>query len=440
MRVAFFEDFVFEDPAVDVHQAAGLGPIALTRPVFELVCGRFTLRERILRCGNVTEWGAFIRPQLAEMYREQHPQTRVNDLAWLHEAPTLLINGRWLPSAESLEHMTGDEANVVGQTVVSLLLDPLEAPLLTEQGWNDSLAQMARTRQVCRGDGPLVQHPWDLVNHNPRQLCEDFRFAEPSGHQVTLPAHVALLGSPEHLSVDPSAEIEPFVVLDVREGPISIDAGAVVGAYTHIKGPAHVGESTQLFRADVKGGTTIGPVCRIGGEIETSILHGHANKYHLGFLGHSYVCPWVNMGALTTNSDLKNDYSSVSVPLAGNSVATGHPKVGCFIGDHTKTAIGSLINTGSSIGVLCMVLPGGELLPKHIPSFSKVWHGCVSDEFNFEQALGIVRASMGRRDCELTAAHENLLRVLYQQTTAERTSAVNRSRAKSQPGSFTPRG
>src|SRR5207253_6628464 len=108
---------------------------------------------------------------------------------------------------------------------------------------------------------------------------------------------------------------------------ISVEAGAVIQSFTRLEGPCHVGTQSQLFRANVRGGTTIGPVCRVGGEIEASILHGYVNKYHDGFLGHSYLCPWVNLGALSTNSDLKNDYSIVRVPLEGRSVDTGLSKV-----------------------------------------------------------------------------------------------------------------
>ena len=145
-------------------------------------------------------------------------------------------------------------------------------------------------------------------------------------------------------------------VIDQRRRDLGgFEVGRVL-PFTRIEGPAYIGRESQLFRAHIREGTSIGPVCRIGGELEASIVHGWCNKYHDGFLGHSYVCPWVNLGALTTNSDLKNDYSPVRVPLAGESLDTGSTKVGCFIGDHTKTALASLINTGSSIGVMTMEL------------------------------------------------------------------------------------
>jgi len=381
MQIGFFED----------NSAGHFAPIALTRPVFELLCGHFGLRERMewfrRSRGHSDRWGAFVRSELAETFRETCPAFHVNDPHWLYEESTLLINGRWLPEPAALEQLGQEEVAVVGETVVALHLDPMEAPLIDEGDWNQSLAHLARIRRSVELPGPLLHHPWDLVKENPRQIAADFALRQMNSEHIELGPQVAVMGSRENLFVDPSAELHPFVVLDTREGPISIEAGAVVQSFTRIEGPCHIGRDAQLFRAHIKDGSTIGPVCRVGGEVEASILHGYANKYHEGFLGHSYVGPWTNLGALTTNSDLKSDYSPVRVPLTGHVFETNETKVGCFIGDHTKTAIGSLFNTGASIGVMCMILPGGELLPKHVPSFSRVWHGELVNGWNLNRSL-----------------------------------------------------
>ncbi len=424
MQIAFFED----------ASARQFAPIALTRPVFELICGHFSLRER-WQCvraleAEKDEWGAFVRPELAETYRESRPEFAVNDVSWLYGDSTLLINGRWLADPKTLENLTVDEVAVVGETVVALHVDPLEAPLLDSGNWDRALAEISQSRRRVELPGVLLNYPWDLVHQNPRQIAADFRLRGLGGQFSKLGPQVALMGPVENVFVDSSAELHPFVVLDARKGPISIQAGAVVQPFTRIEGPCHIGREAQLFRAHVKEGSTIGPVCRVGGEIEASILHGYANKYHEGFLGHSYVGPWTNLGALTTNSDLKSDYSPVRVPLTGDVLETEHTKVGCFIGDHTKTAIGSLFNTGSSIGVMCLILPGGELLPKHVPSFTRIWHGELSEGWDLNRSLETVRTVMARRGVELTAAEERLLRQLERQTWAERETALRRSARK----------
>ena len=130
--------------------------------------------------------------------------------------------------------------------------------------------------------------------------------------------------------------------------------------------------------AKVRGGT-IGPKCRIGGEVEASIVQGYANKYHDGFLGHSYIGAWVNLAAGTQTSDLRNDYGTIKVTVAGQRVSTGQTKVGSFIGDHSKTGLGALLNTGSVIGAFCNVLPSGSLLPQEVPSFCQVYFGQIRE-------------------------------------------------------------
>ena len=417
MRVAIFED----------HCAPDFAPIALLRPVFELLCGQFSARERALRFLPSDDWAVFVRDELAAVYREEHPAARVNDLDWLRAEPTLLLNGRWLADPKTLPLCDPDAAGVIDGSVVFLTLDPLELSLLTGDNWDDALSQIARTRRRVAAPGELARYPWDLIHRNADQLRADFAARDFGPSKAgDLGPQVAVLGDLRDVFVDPSASIDPFVVIDARQGPVSIEAGALIQAFTRLEGPCHVGRKSQLFRANVREGTTIGPVCRVGGEIEESILHGYVNKYHDGFLGHSYVCPWVNLGALTTNSDLKNDYSAVKVPLSGVSIDSGEMKVGCFIGDHTKTAIGSLFNTGSSIGVMCLILPDGELLPKHIPSFSRIWHGELIEGLPLEKGLATARVALERRNLELTAVQEQLLRRVHAQTLTERERAIDR--------------
>jgi UDP-N-acetylglucosamine diphosphorylase/glucosamine-1-phosphate N-acetyltransferase len=420
MRVAFFED----------RQVLDFGPIAQTRPVFELVCGHFSVRERAIRSLRVTEWGGFFRDFLGESYQELHPEAHVNDSDWLHAGPTLFINGGWLAPAEALEQIEPQTVGLVEGNVVYLTVDAAEARLFDEGPWESAICRIARTRQRVSAPGKLLTRPWQLVAHNAVQIVDDFSASSSTKGWSPDSTQVAVIGSPDRVSIDRAARIDPFVVLDATQGPISVAAGAVIQSFTRLEGPCHIGIGAQLFRAHIRKGTTIGPACRVGGEVEASILHSHVNKYHQGFLGHSYLSPWVNLGALSTSSDLKNDYSTVRVPLSGNSVDSGMVKVGCFIGDHTKTGLGSLFNTGSSIGVMCMVLPGGELLPKHVPSFTAVWHGELADMMPLERSLAAARFAMQRRNVELTDAQERLLRWIHGATQSERDEAILRFQEK----------
>ena len=218
--------------------------------------------------------------------------------------------------------------------------------------------------------------------------------------------------------------IEPLVVADTTGGPVVVAAGAVVTAFTRLEGPCFVGRGTHVLGAKVRAGTTLGPHCRIGGEIECSIVQGHSNKYHDGFLGHAYVGEWVNLGAGTSNSDLRNDYGEVTVTVNGRRIATGMSKVGCFLGDHTKAGLGTLLNTGTSAGVFCNLLPSGGLLPKYLPSFTSWWNAALVENADLPRQLATAATVMARRDAALTSDHAAVYHLLFEQTAAERRRAL----------------
>lgn len=402
-------------------------PLTWLRPVFELRCGHFSPRERLETLIPSAQIGVFVRPELAEVYREEHPGIRVNDEAGLAEDSTLLINGRWLGDPRTLAALTERQAATCEGQLVTLMVLPEEAPLFADGNWCEVLGQLAKLRDEVDVPGRMVARPWDIVDHNPAQIASDFAWREAFASE-SLPPHLGLVGPIESLHLDESAKVDPYVVIDTTHGPVWIDEDVRIQAFTRIEGPCYIGRGTQLFRANIREGCSIGPACRVGGEIEESILHGYSNKYHDGFLGHSYVCSWVNLGALTSNSDLKNDYSAVKVPLVGESIDTGETKVGAFIGDHTKTALCCLFNTGTSVGVMTQILPAGELLPKHIPSFCRIWHGQLEMlPDGMTSSLATARTAMARRGQTLSPAMERLLTHVYQSTDAERQRALQRT-------------
>ena len=226
-----------------------------------------------------------------------------------------------------------------------------------------------------------------------------------------------------------------MAVIDAEQGPVYIDEGAEVHPFTRIEGPCYVGPHSILLGGKCRRGKSIGPMCRVGGEIEGSIIHGYSNKYHDGFLGHAYVGQWVNLGALTTNSDLKNDYSNVSVVLDGRRpVGTGSTKVGSLVGDHAKTSIGTLLNTGAYVGAMTLIVSDGRLLPKFIPSFAWYLAGAVTEGFGKQRLYATARAAMSRRKCAWTEADESLWDAVYEMTAAERGAAIRKGRGQRRGG------
>ena len=416
---------------VEDEAVTGLEPLSLTRPAHELLLGARTLGDRIARAFGIgpglARRGAVIRPHLAALWRLCEPGTAINDRDWLARAPVLVANARWVPPADFLPP---DSALPWGGTCDGLPACAAGGPdraVALEWGgidaWFDAMACRA---EVVDLGGEWIAHPWDLVAKNADHLARDFAIAGRSGLSRCHRANAAVVGSAERLFLHETARVDPYTVFDTTSGPITVAAGVVVQPFTRVEGPSYIGRDTQLFRANLRGGVTIGPDCRIGGEVEASIIHGYTNKYHEGFLGHAYVGEWVNLGAITSNSDLRNDYGEVSVPLGGDPVPTGQAKVGCFLGVHTRTGLGSMLNTGTAVGVMCNLLPAGPLLPKYVPSFAAVLHGRVAPGLPLERLLATARIVKGRRGQAFSAVEEQRYLDLYEQTRLERERTYQR--------------
>jgi UDP-N-acetylglucosamine diphosphorylase/glucosamine-1-phosphate N-acetyltransferase len=220
-----------------------------------------------------------------------------------------------------------------------------------------------------------------------------------------------------------------MVVIDAEHGPVYIDEDAEIHPFTRIEGPCYIGKKSTLLGAKCREGNSIGPMCRIGGELEESIVHGYSNKYHDGFIGHSYIGEWVNLGALTTNSDLKNDYSTVSLMLDGrHPINTGSAKVGSLIGDHTKTSIGTLFNTGSYVGAMTVLMATGKPLPKFIPSFGWFIEGIVTKGFGKRSLYKTAQVAMERRGCQWSEAEQAMWDAIFGMTAPARDEAIKKGR------------
>jgi UDP-N-acetylglucosamine diphosphorylase/glucosamine-1-phosphate N-acetyltransferase len=259
-------------------------------------------------------------------------------------------------------------------------------------------------------------HPWDLITRNAAAIAADLgAIAAGSSGEVHASA---VLESPGRIHIGAGARIEALAVLDARGGPISIGAGARIVSHTLVEGPCVIGERTELLGGRITR-STIGPECRLAGEVEDCIWQGYSNKRHHGFVGHSVIGEWVNLGALTTTSDLKNNYGAVSAWVDGTERQTGQTKVGSIIGAHVKTGIGTLLPTGASLGTGANLFGGGRFAPRRVPSFGW-WDGEQMAEHRLEKFLGTARIAMSRRDRQLGLACEKLMRELFEATYAER--------------------
>jgi len=182
----------------------------------------------------------------------------------------------------------------------------------------------------------------------------------------------------------------------------------------------YIGKNSKVkVGAKIYEGVTVGPVCKVGGELETSIIHGFSNKQHEGFLGHAYIGEWCNLGADTNNSDLKNNYSSVDVIMQGEKIDTGLTFVGLFMGDHSKSGINTMFNTGTVVG-FCSNVYGAGYLPKYIPSFSWFDAQKGAQTYKMEKAIEVATRVMARRKVRFSATDKKLFHDIFHLTTKER--------------------
>lgn len=408
---------IFEDDQFDRFL-----PLVWVRGVFELRSGATTLASKIARAAGANVDGLVVRDYLAPVVSKRNGTAAINDLARLRGEEVLFVNARvcgtkWKVPAERVAMWQGAQL-AVWRTTESVA------------GIKDYAGLAAAAKKAPKADfaGKWFDYIWDVMLTGPEEITADFEAAGRRGVEGQMHASAVVFGPQEQLYVAKGADIHPFVCFDTRHGPVTIEAGCEVHPYTRIEGPCYVGPKSILLGAKVREGCSIGPMCRVGGEVEESIIHGYSNKYHDGFLGHAYVGEWVNLGALTTNSDLKNDYSSVSVYMGGKPVDTKSTKVGSFIADHVKTSIGTLMNTGSIVGTMAILVATGAPLPKYIPPFAWFLNGAVNKGFGLNPLIDTARTAMSRRKVQMTAEDEALLRHVFELTAEDRGEYVRRAR------------
>jgi UDP-N-acetylglucosamine diphosphorylase/glucosamine-1-phosphate N-acetyltransferase len=265
----------------------------------------------------------------------------------------------------------------------------------------------------------FFNYPWELVNNCSELTKQDYAELGKLESEGSVDTHVAVYGEIEKVYVGKDSVIEAFVTLDARSGPIYIGKDCCVHSGSRITGPAYIGDKTKVASGLVREGCSIGPVCRVGGELEKTIFQGYSNKYHNGFIGHAYIGEWVNLGAGTNNSDLKNTYGNVQVATAGKKVDTGCAKVGCFVGDHVKMSIGTLVSTGKKIGVASHVHGS---VADDVPSFT-IWAKSLNAkpaELKLKSAINTQKRVFERRGAKQTSEDVALLRRLFEITATER--------------------
>ena len=408
-RVVIFEDDGWRD----------FYPITLSRPVFDCRVGGGTLARRLM--SRLVDFDL----KHAELICRQRVRTQAEREYQGHpvntnrSADTIFINGRVLCLGDSLAGLleilerplciTGPEGTVLAARLTGSAAAAYRRELLEalHQGLPAPIPVQAEAEppKDLRLAGSLA----DLVTWNTDAIEDDYEWSTGRGDSVEpeVARGATVLGK-KNIFCRPGVTIEPGAVLDARNGPIVLGEYVRVQHQAAVLGPAFLGAYTQVnMAARVYDAVAAGPNCKLGGEIEASTIQSFSNKQHDGFLGHSYLGAWINLGAGTNNSDLKNNYGSVRVWSPRGDQDTGLTFAGVYIGDHTKTAIGTQLNTGTVVGMFCNIYGGGPV-PQHLPSFS--WcAGGIIESYRVEKAVEVARIVMSRRGVALEPADEVLL-------------------------------
>jgi UDP-N-acetylglucosamine diphosphorylase/glucosamine-1-phosphate N-acetyltransferase len=416
MNICIFEDEKYRK----------LLPLVYFRPVYELRCGINLLKDKIIRSFSNPNVILHARDYLTDVLKRDYPNYYVNELP-PNANQVLFVNGRVLADphfADKFKYNGKDIAYVKGDDIVAFWASGENLEKFKNKFGTPLTKSDFENYEKVEISAKLINYPWDIINNNGEQIVIDFNILTDgkARREGKIYEGVHLLN--EHfIHIEEGAKIKPGVVLDAENGPIYISKNVKILPNAVIEGPAYVGDGSLIkVSAKIYENTSIGPVCKVGGEVEASIIHAFSNKQHEGFIGHSYLGTWVNIGADTNNSDLKNDYGNVKVYVDGELIDSGSMFVGLIMGDHSKSGINLMFNTGTVVGVSCNIY-GSGLPPKFVPSFS--WGGAQDGfvTYRIDKAIEVARRVMARRNVQLTEIDEKLFRKIFELTEEERVKA-----------------
>ena len=408
---------LFEDAAV-----RHLAPLALTRAASDLRVGAWTLQERAVRVlaggGPAPRVVIHARSEVAGVTAEEHADATVGPLP---PGGALLVNARWRLRPGALADALREAATAggpgrawrQGETLLAAWV-PRPHPAIL----HDDAIELPRGTETIAVEGEtLISRLWHLADSVGARVAEDVEAM--GGLAVHAGADVqagAILAHPERIHLAPGATVRPGAVLNAEAGPIRLETGATVEENAVVRGPVWLGPGASVKAAGRIDASAVGERSKVGGEVHASVVHSFSNKGHDGYLGNSYLGRWVNLGADTNTSNLKNDYGHVSLwdAVAGAFVDTERQFLGLFIGDHSKCAINTAFNTGTVVGVACNLF-GAGFLPRHVPSFT--WGGADKRvEYRPAKALRVAETVMARRGLPLSDANQEMLRAVHAAT------------------------
>jgi UDP-N-acetylglucosamine diphosphorylase/glucosamine-1-phosphate N-acetyltransferase len=391
----------------DDSRARRFEPFALTRPAGELRVGALITRHRWALVANDSAAGHVTADHLAA-FEEQGAPPVVTDTI---PAGSLLVNARCIPALGGGPPPAAPLWRVADHAAAVRL--PHDVPVSQLDHGAVSLDLLAAALDVTEQieiPGRWLDDVWDLIRQLQTQLTDDIPVLASSLALETNLDHVVRRGS-HPLFVERGAEIEPQVIVDLSAGPVLVRAGTTVQSFTRLAGPCYIGEHS-IVGTDRISGSSIGEHCKVHGELSSSVILGYANKNHDGFVGHSYLGRWVNLGAGTITSNLKNTYGPVQLWTPYGVVNTGLTFLGTLFGDFAKTGIGTRLTTGTVVGAGANIF-GTTPTGKFVPPFA--WGDAAPyDTFAIDKFLDVAERQMARRAVELASGARAMLKAAYQ--------------------------
>ncbi|PQJ73212.1 GlmU family protein [Polaribacter butkevichii] len=377
----------------DVRNA--LLPFTYTRPVADIRIGILTIREKWekhlgLTTTTVTE----------EYLEEKYPMVEMEE--------NILINASFCPTeslVDKIKELSKNEAIFKGEDVIAFYTTDSQ-----EEVNFDEYTQIEFEEEVLQ-----VKNTWDIFSLNAEAIQQDFDLITEGRESEPIPEGTRCINA-ENIFIEEGAEIT-FATLNASEGPIYIGKDAVILENSAVKGPFAMGEHAVLkMGAKIYGGTTLGPYCKVGGEVGNSVLFGYSSKGHDGYLGNSVLGEWCNLGADTNNSNLKNNYAEVKLwdYQTGRFAKTGLQFCGLMMGDHSKCGINTMFNTGTVVGVSANIFGSG--FPRNfVPSFS--WGGASGfTEYKTNKVFEVAEVVMKRRDIVFDEMDQKILEHVFEET------------------------
>lgn len=374
----------------DDARARQFEPFALTRPVSELRAGTSLIRERWERVTGMKSAGFIGAPHLRD-FEEGHAPPALDPKAEI-PAGSVIVNSRCvIPLDTKLDRF--DLLMCEGAACAVRLARDFPASQFADGSIDIGSIQTSLGGK--RITGRWIEEIWDLIASVAEQLSEDIPLRVKS---LTSAATDATIIGKHPVFIEEGAQIAPHVALDATDGPILVRSGATVAPFTHLVGPIAIGRDSHVM-GDRVSTSSIGDHCKVRGEFSNSVMIGHSNKGHAGFVGHSYMGRWVNLGAMTTTSNLKNTYGPVQVWTPTGVRTTGQQFLGTLFGDHSKTGIGTLLSTGTVIGAGANIF-GSAMPPRAVQPFA--WgDGEPYETYDVAKFLAVAERVMARRDVEL---------------------------------------